>query len=132
MQRQSSISEVASYLGITESAVSECIDSGLFLSTTRFYEDGLVVNCLDKQECEWAWLQFTNQIAGNPNVSQESLSRAVAYVKSLRILILEAGSYFEGINLMKGTKEEDATSPSIGVQLVIAVLLFIVIFLSFT
>lgn len=132
MQRQSSISEVASYLGITENAVLECIDSGLFLSTTRHYGDSFTVHCLDKQECEWAWMQYMDQIKNHPDVSKESLSRAVAYVKHLRMLIIEEGSYFDGVGLMKSTAEEGNTNPSIGIQLVIGVLLFIVIFLSFT
>lgn len=129
MQRQSSIAEVASHLGITPNAVKECIESGLFLST---HSHNLGGHLLDKQECEWAWMQYTDQVANHPNVTLESLSRAVAYVKHLRVLILEEGSYFEGIDLMKGQEEKLSVGPSIALKIVVGMLVFIVIFLSFT
>lgn len=129
MQRQSSISEVASHLGITPSAVKECIESGLFLAT---YHSDLDSHYLDKQECEWAWMQYTDQIANHPNVTHESLGRAVSYVKHLRVLIVEEGSYFEGINLMKVDRETLSESSSVALKIVVGMFVFIVIFLSFT
>jgi len=128
MQRQSTISEIASHLGITENAVNECIDSGLFLAT---YHQDIASHRLDKQECEWAWLQYTAQVAENPNVSQESLSRAVAYVKNLRILVIEEVSYHDGIQLMK-VVESDSDNNTFGLHLLIGVLVFLLIFISFT
>lgn len=128
MQRQSTISEIASHLGITENAVNECIDSGLFLAT---YHQDIAGHRLDKQECEWAWLQYTAQVAANPDVSHEALSRAVAYVKSLRVLILEEGSYHGGIQLMKAVDHDHEDSP-FGLHLLIGVLVFLLIYISFT
>lgn len=130
MNRQSSINDIASALGITPQVVSEHIGTGLFLAT---HDEQASCHWLDRDECEWAWLVYTNYFVTEvDSVNDKTMRQAVDFVKGLRKMIIEEGSYFDGIQQVKQVREHVDYQIPIVVQVLIGAVLFFGVFVLFT
>lgn len=94
MQRQATTSEVAQFLSISEDAVNGAIANGLFIST---YDKEHDKHFLSLDECHWSWIQYVSKLCEYPDIDIHAKVEATDYVKSLRLQIIEEGSYFDGL-----------------------------------